>query len=186
MIHHLTAEMGAQYIAPQYYVVVKMPDEPGDIPNRFELYDWCTLDEGRVLLAFSFQEWCGDFVKTYYTGEGWNPPRPHNQDALSLAEVLEYLEPQGTWMVAFDPIAFAPGKWMRPRKVETARYCRRFATEVRRPLEKLFAEKAIEVEECFGNPDDYLWKIKELCAPSVPEIVQYAHARTSEWELNHC
>ena len=37
MIHTLTAEMGARYIAPQYYVVVKMPDEPGDIPNRFEL-----------------------------------------------------------------------------------------------------------------------------------------------------
>src|SRR5688572_15550432 len=127
MIHHLTAEMGARYIAPQYYVVVKMPDEPGDIPNRFELYHWCTLDEGRVLPAFSFREGCRDFVKTYYAGEGWNLPRPHNQDAISLAEVLEYLEPQGTWKVAFDPMAVAPGKWIRPWNLRTARYCRRFA-----------------------------------------------------------
>ena len=185
MIHPMT-EIGARYIAPQYYVAVNRNAEFESIPGRFELYHWCTLDEGRVLAAFSFREWCRDFVKTYYTGEGWNLPRPHNQDALSLAEVLQFLEPQGTCKVAFNPKAIAPGKWMRPRKVVAARYCRRFATEVRRPLEKLFAEKAIEVEECFGNPDDFLWKIKELCAPSVPEIVQYAHARTSEWELNHC
>jgi hypothetical protein len=98
--------------------------------------------------------------------------------------VLEYLEPLGTWKVAFNPMAIAPGKWIRPSQLVTASYLRRFASEIRPPLEKLFAEKATEVGGVH-NPDD-LWKVKELCAPSVPEIVQYAHARTSEWELNHC
>jgi hypothetical protein len=184
MIHPLT-EMGARFIAPQYIVVVNWPDELEGIPSCFELFDWCTLDGGSVLPAFSYREWCQDFAETYYAGEGSTLPRPHNKDALSLAEVLEYLEPQGTWKVAFDPMAVAPGKLMRPSQLVTASYCRRFASEIRPPLEKLFAEKATEVDDCVGNPDD-LWKVKELCAPSVSEIVQYAHARTSEWELNHC
>jgi hypothetical protein len=182
MIHPLT-EIGARYIAPQFYVAVNRNAEFEGIPSRFELFHWRTLDEGSVLPAFSFPEWCQEFVKIYHAGEGSALPRPRNQDALSLAEVLEYLEPQGTSKVAFNPKAIAPGKWMRPSQLVTASYWRRLATEMRLPLEKLFAEKATEVEDCVGNPDD-LWKVKELCAPSVPEIVQYAHARTSEWEFN--
>ena len=184
MIHPLT-EIGARYIAPQYDVAVNRNDEFEGIPSRFELFHWRTLDGGSVLSAFSYREWCRDFVNTFYAGKGSPLPRPRNLDALSLAEVLEYLEPLSTWKVAFDPIAVAPGKWMRPSQLVTASYWRRFASEIRPPLEKLFAEKAIEVEDCVGNPDD-LWKVKQLCAPSVPEIVQYAHARTSEWEFNHC
>ena len=184
MIHPLT-EIGARYIAPQYYVAVNRNDEFEGIPSRFELFHWGTLDGGSVLPAFSVREWCQEFVKIYYAGEGSTLPRPRNQDALSLAEVLEYLEPQGTWKVAFNPKAIAPGKWMRTSQHVTASYWRRLATEMRPALEKLFAEKATEVEDCVGNPDD-LWKVKQLCAPSVPEIVQYAHARASEWELNHC
>ena len=153
MIHHLTAEMGARYIAPQYHVAVKMPDEPGDIPNRFELYHWCTLDGDSALPVFNFPEWCQDFAKTCYAEKGSPLPLPHNLDALSRAEVLEWLEPQGSWKVAFNPVAVAPGKWMRPSKLVTASYCRRLATEMRPSLEKLFAEKATEVEDCVGNPD---------------------------------
>ena len=184
MIHPMT-EIGARYIAPQYYVAVNRNAEFEGIPGRFEHVHRRTLDGGSVLPVFSFREWCKDFVKTYYASEGSPLPKPLNQDALSLAEVLEYLEPQGTCKVAFNPKAIAPGKWMRPSQLVTASYWRRFASELRSPLEKLFAEKATEVEDCVGNPDD-LWKVKQLCAPSVPEIVQYAHARTSEWELNHC
>jgi hypothetical protein len=183
MIHPLT-EIGARYIAPQFYVAVNRNAEFEGIPSRFELYHWRTLDGGSVLPAFSFPEWCKDFVNTYYAGEGSTLPRPRNQDALSLAEVVEYLEPQGTWKVAFNPMAIAPGKWMRPSQLVTASYWRRFASEIRPPLERLFAEKATEIGG-IHNPDD-LGKVKQLCAPSVPEIVQYAHARTSEWELNHC
>jgi hypothetical protein len=183
VIHPLT-EIGARYIAPQYYVAVNRNDEFEGIPSRFELFHWRTLDGGRVLPAFSTPWWCRDFVNTFYAGKGSPLPRPRNQDALSLAEVLEYLEPQGTWKVAFDPIAVAPGKWMRPSQLMTASYWRRFASELRPPLEKLFAEKATEVGGVH-NPDD-LWKVKQLCAPSIPEIVQYAHTRASEWELNHC
>ncbi len=182
---HPLAEIGARFIAPQYFVAVNRNDELEGISSRLELYHWCTLDGGSVLPAFTFREWCQDFVKTYYAGEGSTLPRPHNQDALSLAEVLDYLEPEGTWKVAFDPMAVAPGRWMRPWNLVTASYCRRLASEMRPPLEKLFAEKATEVEDCVGNPHD-LWKVKEMSAPSVSEIVQYAHARTSEWELNHC
>jgi hypothetical protein len=178
-------EIGARYIAPECFVAVNRNDEFEGIPSRFELFHWRTLDGGSVLPAFSFPEWCRDFVKIYYAGESPTLPRPRNLDALSLAEVLEYLEPQGTWKVAFNPMAIAPGKWMRPSQLVTASYWRRFASELRPPLEKLFAEKATEVEDCVGNPDD-LWRVKELCAPSVPEIVQYAHARTSEWEVNYC
>ena len=181
MIHPLT-EIGARYIAPQYYVAVNSNDEFEGIPSRFEHLHWRTLDGGSVLPVFSFREWCKDFVKTYYSREGSPLPKSHNQDALSLAEVLEYLEPQGTWKVAFNPKAIAPGKWIRPWNLVTASYCRRLATEMRLPLEKLFAEKATEVEDCVGNPD-FLWKVKQLCAPSVPEIVQYARARTAEFEL---
>jgi hypothetical protein len=177
-------EIGARYIAPQFYVAVNRNAEFEGIPSRFELYHWRTLHGGSVLPAFSYPEWCQEFVKIYYAGEGSTLPRPRNQDALSLAEVLEYLEPLGTWKVAFNPMAIAPGKWIRPSQLVTASYLRRFASEIRPPLEKLFAEKATEVGGVH-NPDD-LWKVKELCAPSVPEIVQYAHARTSEWELNHC
>jgi hypothetical protein len=184
VIHPLT-EIGARYIAPQYYVAVNRNDEFEGIPSRFELFHWRTLDGGSVLPAFSYPEWCQDFVKTYYSREGSSLPRPRNLDALSLAEVLQYLDPQGTKKVAFNPMAIAPGKWMRPSQLVTASYWRRFASEIRPPLEKLFAGKATEVEDCVGNPDD-LWKVKQLCAPSVPEIVQYAHARTSEWELNRC
>ena len=183
MVHPLT-EIGARCIAPQYYVAVNPKDELEGITSRLERCHWCTLDGGRVLPAFSFAEWCQDFVNTYYAGEGPPLPRPRNQDALALAEVLEYLEPQGTQYVAFDPIAMAPGKWMRPWQIVTASYWRRLATEMRPPLEKLFAEKASEVGGVH-NPDD-LWRVKEICAPSVSEIVQYAHARTSEWELDHC
>jgi hypothetical protein len=184
MIHPLTAGMGARYIAPQYCLAANSNNEFEGIPSRFELSHWRTLDGGSVLSAFSYREWCRDFVKIYYAREGSTLPRPHLQDALSLAEVLEYLEPQGTWKVAFDPIAVAPGKWMRPSQLVTASYWRRLATEIRPPLENLFAETATEVGGVH-NPDD-LEKVKELCAPSVPEIVQYAHARTSELELNHC
>jgi hypothetical protein len=185
VIHPLT-EIGARYIAPQYYVAVNRNAEFEGIPSRFELFHWRTLDGGSVLPAFSTPWWCRDFVNTFYAGKGSPLPRPRNLDALSLAEVLQYLEPQGTCKVAFNPKAIAPGKWIRPSQLMTASYWRRFATEVRPPLEKLFAEKATEVEDHVGNPDDHLGKIKQLCAPSVPEIVQYAHARTSEWELNHC
>jgi hypothetical protein len=176
--------MGARFIAPQYYVAVNSKDELEGISSRLERCHWCTLDGGSVLPAFSFRKWCRDFDKTFYAGEGSTLPRTLNQDALSLAEGLEYLEPQGTQYVAFDPIAMAPGKWMRPWQIVTASYWRRLATEMRPPLEKLFAEKATEVGGVH-TPDD-LWKVKELCAPSVPEIVQYARARASEWELNHC
>jgi hypothetical protein len=181
MIHPLT-EIGARYIAPQYYVAVNRNDELEGIPSRFELFHWRTLDGGSVLPAFSYPEWCQDFAKTYYAGKHSPLPKPHNLDALSLAEVLKYLEPQGTWEVAFNPMAVAPGKWIRPWNLVTASYCRRLASEMRPPLEKLFAEKATEVEACVGNPDA-LGTIKELCAPSVPEIVQYARARTAEFEL---
>jgi hypothetical protein len=183
MIHPMT-EIGARYIAPQYYVAVNGNAEFEGIPGRFEHVHRRTLDGGTVLPVFSFREWCKDFVKTYYAREGSPLPKPLNQDALSLAEVLEYLEPKGTQYVAFDPMAMAPGNWMRPWQIVTASYWRRLATEMRPPLERLFAEKATEIGG-IHNPDD-LWKVTQLCAPSVPEIVQYAHARTSEWELNHC
>jgi len=173
---------GAQYIAPQYFVAVNPKDELEGISSRLELFHWCTLDEGSVLPAFTCREWCRDFVKTYYAGEDSTPPRTLNQDALALAEVLECLEPEGTRYVAFDPMAVAPGKWLRPWQIVTASYCRRLAKEMRPALEKLVAEKAPEVGGVH-NPED-LWKLKEVCAPSVSEIVQYAHARTSEWELN--
>jgi hypothetical protein len=185
VIHHL-AGIGARYIAPEFYVPVNRNDELEDIPSRFELFRYRTLDGDSVLPVFSFPKWCQEFAKTYYAEEHWPLPRPRNLDALSLGELLEHLEPRGTWKVAFDPMAVAPGKWMRPWNIMTASYCRRFATEVRLPLEKLFAEKATEVEDCLGNPDDDLWKVKEACAPSVSKIVQDAHARASEWELNHC
>jgi hypothetical protein len=144
VIHPIT-EIGARYIAPQYYVAVNSNDEYEGIPNRFERYHWCTLDGGRVLPVFSFREWCRDFDKTFYAGEGSTLPRTLNQDALALAEVLEYLEPKGTQYVAFDPMAMAPGKWMRPWQIVTASYWRRLATEMCPPLERLFAEKATEI-----------------------------------------
>ena len=68
MIHPLT-EIGARYIAPECFVAVNRNDEFEGIPSRFELFHWRTLDGGSVLPAFSFPEWCRDFVKTYYAGE---------------------------------------------------------------------------------------------------------------------
>jgi hypothetical protein len=180
------AGIGARYIAPQFYVAVNRNDELEGIPSRFDLYHWRTLDGCSVLPVFSFPERCRVFAKTCYAGKYSPLPIPHNLDALSLAEVLEWLEPQGTWKVAFNPVAVAPGKWMRPSNLVTASYCRRLATEMRPPLERLFADKATEVEHFVGNPADDLWKVKEACAPSVSEIVLDAHARASEWELNHC
>jgi hypothetical protein len=49
-------------------------------------------------------------------------------------------------------------------------------------IENLFKVAEAQVGgDLFGNPDD-LQKIKELCAPSVPEVARNAHARTAEWE----
>ncbi len=134
-----------RYIAPSYFVGVKM-NWPEGLDVVTEMFEWHTLDEGGVLPAFTTRERCREFFKAYYAGADPTPPKPLNLDAIALAEVVEDLGVKGLKNVVFDPQAIAPGSWGRPSQVLTAGYCRRFAREMRPGLEKLFAEKAAELE----------------------------------------
>ena len=171
----------SRYIAPSCFVGVRMnrPEGPDVVAEMFE---WRTLDLGRVLPAFTYRELCRDFFEAYHAGTEQIPPRPLTLDAFALAEVVEDLAATGLKNVVLDPQAIAPGRWGRPSRVMTAGYCRRFAIEVRPGLEKLFAEKAAELEGGFNKPEDLL-TVKDLCAPFVSDVTRDAHARTSEWEV---
>ncbi len=171
------------YIAPSCFVGVKM-NWPDGLDVVAEMFEWHTLDEGGVLPAFTTRERGREFFKAYYAGTDQTPPRPLNLDAIALAEVVEELCIKGLENVIFDPQAIAPGRWGRPSQVLTAGYCRRFAREMRPELEKLFAEKAAELEGGFSEPGDLL-TVKDLCAPFVSDVIQDAHARTAEWEVEN-
>jgi hypothetical protein len=149
-----------------------------------ELFEWRTLDGDGVLPAFTYRELCRDFFEAYYAGTDQIPPSTLALDAFALADVVEDLGVTGLEYVVFDPQAIAPGRWRRPSRVRTAGYCRRFAMEVRPGLEKLFAEKAAELEGGFSKPEDLL-TVKDLCAPFVSDVTRDAHARTAEWEVYH-
>jgi hypothetical protein len=180
MIHPLT-EIGARYIAPQYYVAVNRNDEFEGIPSRFELYHWRTLNGGTTLPAFSTPWWCRDFVRTYWAGDNHTMPRPLLRGVFELAEVLEYLE--DVRRVVFDPEATATMAWSNPQVTMSASYFSHFAREIRPDAENLFEEAEAQVGgDWFSNPDDLL-RIKLLCEPSVSKVVRKAHARTAESEV---
>jgi hypothetical protein len=172
---------GAELIVPSCFVAAKMKDQPQDFSSRAEFFDWLTLDEGTTLPAFSTRWWCRDFVQMYWAGDSHTMPRPLLRGVFDLAEVLEYLV--DVKRVVFDPNATATMAWSNPQSTMSARYVRRLAREMRPDTEKVFEEAKAQVGgDWFRNPDKLL-KIKELCEPSVLEVMRDAHARIAEWEV---
>jgi hypothetical protein len=172
---------GAELIVPSFCVAAKMKDQPQAFNSRAELFDWFTLDEGTTLPVFSKYWWCRDFVQTYWTGDSYTMPRSLNRSVFALAEVVEYLV--DVKRVVIDPEATATMAWSNPRLTMSASYFCRLAEEMRPDTENLFEEAEAQVGgDWFSNPEDLL-TIKELCEPSVSEVVRNAHARTEEWEV---
>lgn len=172
---------GAFFIAPKYFVPMdrKEPPKHGG-PAAF---NWRTLDEGRILPAFTSLELFLKFVQTFYAGEGSTVPGHLDLKAFDLAEVLVYLKPEGVESVAIDPLTTYPGQWSDPWEIMSADYFRRFAEEICPGLDRVFAEVVWEL----GHSEDWdasqnLRKVKRLSALRVEEVVKDAHARIQEWE----
>jgi hypothetical protein len=172
---------GAFFLAPKYYVPMdrKEPPKHGG-PAAF---NWRTLDEGSILPAFTSLELFLHFVRTFYAGEGSTEPRHLALKALDLAELLEFLEPEGVESVAIDPMTTYPGQWSDPWEIMSADYFRRLAEEMRPGLDRLFAEVVAElgVSEDWHTPKN-IRKVKRLCAGRVEAVIKDAHARTQEYE----
>lgn len=172
---------GAELIVPSFRVAAKMKDQPQAFNCRAELFHLRTLDRGTTLPAFSTPWWCQDFVQIYWAGDNHTMPRSLLRGVFELAEVLEYLV--DVKRVVFDPNATATNAWSNPQSTMSASYFRRLAREMRPDTEKVFEEAKAQVGgDWFSNPDKLL-KIKELCEPSVSEVMRDAHARTAEWEV---
>ena len=172
---------GAFFLAPKYFVPVdrKEPHKHGG-PAAF---NWRTLDEGSILPAFTSLELFLDFVHTYYAGQGSTVPVHLKLKALELADVLEYLKPEGVESVAIDPLTTYPGQWSDPWEIMSTDYFRRFAEEMCPGLDRVFAEVVSEL----GHSEDWdapqnLRKVKRLSALRVEEVVKDAHARIREWQ----
>lgn len=172
---------GAYFIAPKYFVPVdeKKPPKRGG-PAAFH---WRTLDGGSILPAFTSLELFLKFVHIYYAGEGSSVPVHLDLKAFDLAEVLEYLKPDGVESVAIDPVSNCPGQWSDPQETMSADYFCRLAEEMRPGLDRLFAEVVTElgVSEDWHTPRN-IRKVKRLSALRAEEVVQDAHARTQEYE----
>jgi hypothetical protein len=172
---------GAELIVPSFCVAAKMKDQPQAFNSRAELFDWPTLDEGTTLPVFSTPWGCRDFVQTYRSGNSHTMPRSLLRSVFALAEVLEYLE--DVRRVVFDPEATATMAWSNPLSTISASYFCRLAREIRSDAEDLFEVAEAQVGgDWFSNPNDLL-RIKEVCEPSVSEVVRNAHARAEEWEV---
>jgi hypothetical protein len=172
---------GAFFIAPKYFVPMDRKESPKH--GGPAAFNWRTLDEGSILPAFTSLELFLKFVRTYYAGEGSTEPRHLNLKAFELAEVLEYLEPEGVESVAIDPMTNYPGQWSDPWEIMSTDYFRRFAEEICPGLDRVFAE----VVWGLGHSEDWrtplnIRKVKRWSAPRVEEVVKDAHARIQEWE----
>jgi hypothetical protein len=175
---------GAFFLAPKYFVPVDDQNEPRKHGGP-AAFNWRTLDEGSILPAFTSLELFLDFVQTYYAGEGSTVPAHLNLKAFELADVLEFLEPEGVEAVAIDPVSNRAGQWSDPWETMSAEYFRRLAEEMRPGLNRLFAEVVAELgySEDWDAPQS-LRKVKRLSAPRVDDVVKDAHARIQEWETN--
>jgi hypothetical protein len=172
---------GAFFIAPKYFVPMDRKESPKH--GGPAAFNWRTLDDGRIFPAFTSLELFLKFVRTYYAGEGSTEPRHLNLSAFDLAELLEFLEPEGVESVAIDPMTTYPGQWSDPWEIMSADYFRRLAEEMCPGLDRLFAEVVAEL----GVPEDWhipknLRKVKRQCAGRVEEVVKDTHARIQEWE----
>jgi len=172
---------GAFFIAPRYFVPMDRKESPKH--GGPAAFNWRTLDEGRILPAFTSLELFLKFVRPYYAGEGSTEPRHLDLKAFDLAEVLEYLKPEGVESVAIDPISNRAGQWSDPWEIMSTDYFRRFAEEIHPGLDRVFGEVVWEL----GHSEDWdipqnLRKVKRLSAPRVDEVVKDAHARIQEWQ----
>ena len=172
---------GAFFIAPRYFVPLDEKEAPKQ--GGPAAFHWRTLGEGSILPAFSSLELFLKFVRTYYAGEGSTLPVHLDLTASDLAEVLEYLKPDGVESVAIDPVSNRQGQWSDPWETMSAEYFRRLAEEMRPGLDRLFAEAIAElgVSENWSTPQN-LRKVKRWSASRVEEVVKDAHARLQEWE----
>jgi hypothetical protein len=172
---------GAFFIAPKYFVPMDRKESPKH--GGPAAFNWRTLDEGSILPAFTSLELFLDFVRTYYAGEGSTEPRHLALKAFDLAELLEFLEPEGVESVAIDPVSNRAGQWSDPWETISADYFRRLAKEMLPGLDKLFAEVVAEL----GDSEDWrtplnIRKVKRWSASRVEEVVKDAHARIQEWK----
>ena len=103
---------GAFFIAPRYFVPLDEKEAPKQ--GGPAAFHWRTLGEGSILPAFSSLELFLKFVHTYYAGEGSTLPVHLDLTASDLAEVLEYLKPDGVESVAIDPVSNRQGQWSDP------------------------------------------------------------------------
>ena len=173
---------GAFFLAPKYFVPVDDRKEPRKHGGS-AAFNWRTLDEGSILPAFTSLELFLDFVQTYYAEEGSTVPVHLNLKAFELADVLEFLEPEGVESVAIDPVSNRAGQWSDPWETMSADYFRRLTEEMRPGLDRLFAEIVSEL----GDSEDWrtplnIRKVKRWSASRVEEVVKDAHARIQEWK----
>jgi hypothetical protein len=172
---------GAFFLAPKYFVPMDRKESPKH--GGPAAFNWRTLDEDSILPAFTSLELFLDFVRTYYAGEGSTEPRHLALKAFDLAELLEFLEPEGVECVAIDPVSNRAGQWSDPWETMSADYFRRLADEMRPGLDRLFAEVVAEL----GDSEDWrtplnIRKVKRWSASRVEEVVKDAHARIQEWK----
>jgi hypothetical protein len=171
---------GAYFLAPKYYVPVDEKESPKH--GGPAAFNWHTLDEGSKLPAFTSLELFLDFVQTYYAGEGSPVPVHLNLKAFELADVLEFLEPEGVESVVLDSVSNRAEQWSDPWETMSAHYFRRLAEEMRPGLDRVFAEVVAEL----GDSEDWrtslnIRKVKRWSASRVEEVVKDAHARIQEW-----